>query len=121
VTGLVKRPARITMEQLATEFEAVELPVTLVCAGNRRHEENMVRQSAGFNWGPGAVSASVWCGARLHDVLRWCGVMGEAAGADNVCFKGAEDLAGGGGRKYDTSLRHAVAMDPAPDVILAYM
>ncbi|XP_051192559.1 nitrate reductase [NAD(P)H] [Lolium perenne] len=121
VTGLVKRPCRITMEQLATEFEAVELPVTLVCAGNRRKEQNMVRQSAGFNWGPGAVSTSVWRGARLRDVLRRCRVMGEAAGADNVCFEGAEDLPGGGGCKYGTSLRRAVAMDPARDVILAYM
>jgi nitrate reductase (NAD(P)H) len=49
VTGLVKRPAWITMEQLATEFEAVELPVMLVFTGNRRKEQNMVCQSAGFN------------------------------------------------------------------------
>ncbi|KAK3159223.1 hypothetical protein QOZ80_2AG0147400 [Eleusine coracana subsp. coracana] len=121
VTGLVKRPARLSMEQLATEFEAVELPVTLVCAGNRRKEQNMVRQSVGFNWGPGAISTSVWRGVRLRDVLRRCGVMGANAGAENVCFEGAEDLPGGGGCKYGTSLRRAVAMDPARDVILAYM
>nr|CAD1827064.1 unnamed protein product [Ananas comosus var. bracteatus] len=30
----------------------VELPVTLVCAGNRRKEQNMVRQTVGFNWAP---------------------------------------------------------------------
>jgi nitrate reductase (NAD(P)H) len=47
--------------------------------------------------------------------------MGEAAGADSACFKGAEDLAGGGGCKYGTSVRRAVAMDPARGVILAYM
>jgi nitrate reductase (NAD(P)H) len=121
VTGLVRRPARLTMEQLATEFEAVELPVTLVCAGNRRKEQNMVRQTVGFNWGPGAISTSVWRGVRLRDVLRRCGVMGAAAGAANVCFEGAEDLPGGGGCKYGTSLRREVAMDPARDVILAYM
>uniref|UniRef100_J3LHH7 Nitrate reductase n=1 Tax=Oryza brachyantha TaxID=4533 RepID=J3LHH7_ORYBR len=117
VTGLVKRPARLTMEQLVTGFEAVELPVTLVCAGNRRKEQNMVRQTVGFNWGPGAISTSVWRGVRLRDVLRWCGVMGASAGAAN----GAEDLPGGGGCKYGTSLRRGVAMDPARDVILAYM
>ncbi|CAO2040533.1 unnamed protein product [Urochloa humidicola] len=121
VTGLVKRPCKLTMEQLVTEFEAVELPVTLVCAGNRRKEQNMVRQTVGFNWGPGAISTSVWRGARLRDVLRRCGVMGAAAGAANVCFEGAEDLPGGGGCKYGTSLRREVAMDPARDVILAYM
>ncbi|CAL5056014.1 unnamed protein product [Urochloa decumbens] len=121
VTGLVKRPCKLTMEQLVTEFEAVELPVTLVCAGNRRKEQNMVRQTVGFNWGPGAISTSVWRGVRLRDVLRRCGVMGAAAGAANVCFEGAEDLPGGGGCKYGTSLRREVAMDPARDVILAYM
>ncbi|EAZ24763.1 hypothetical protein OsJ_08536 [Oryza sativa Japonica Group] len=121
VTGLVKRPARLNMEQLVTGFEAVELPVTLVCAGNRRKEQNMVRQTVGFNWGPGAISTSVWRGVRLRDVLRWCGVMGASAGAANVCFEGAEDLPGGGGCKYGTSLRREVAMDPAHDVILAYM
>ncbi|PWZ27159.1 Nitrate reductase [NAD(P)H] [Zea mays] len=118
VTGLVTRPAKLTMERLVTEFEAVELPVTLVCAGNRRKEQNMVRQTVGFNWGPGAVSTSVWRGARLRDVLRRCGVMRAADGAANVCFEGAEDLPGG---KYGTSLRRGVAMDPARDVILAYM
>jgi nitrate reductase (NAD(P)H) len=106
VTGLVKRPAKLTMEQLATEFEAVELPVTLVCAGNRRKEQNMVRQPVGF---PRAISTSVWRGVRLRDVLRRYGVMGAA----NVCFEGAEDLPGGGGCKYGTSLRREVAMDPA--------
>ncbi|KAG8072565.1 hypothetical protein GUJ93_ZPchr0006g43679 [Zizania palustris] len=121
VTGLVKRPARLTMEQLVTEFETVEFPVTLVCAGNRRKEQNMVRQTVGFNWGPGAISTSVWRGVRLRDVLRRCDVMGAAAGAANVCFEGAEDLPGGGGCKYGTSLRREVAMDPARDVILAYM
>ncbi|XP_066322729.1 nitrate reductase [NAD(P)H]-like [Miscanthus floridulus] len=121
VTGLVRRPAKLTMEQLVTEFEAVELPVTLVCAGNRRKEQNMVRQTVGFNWGPGAISTSVWRGARLRDVLRRCGVMGAADGAANVCFEGAEDLPGGGGCKYGTSLWRGVAMDPARDVILAYV
>jgi nitrate reductase (NAD(P)H) len=50
-------------------------------------------------------------------VLRRCGVTGAA----NVCLEGAEDLPGGGGSKYGTSLRREVAMDPSCDVILAYM
>ncbi|CAO2202190.1 unnamed protein product [Urochloa humidicola] len=74
VTGLVRRPARITMDELANDFPAVEIPVTLACAGNRRKEQNMVQQTVGFNWGPAGVSTSVWRGARLRDVLRRCGV-----------------------------------------------
>ena len=34
VCGLVKRPAKFTMDQLVNEFPSREIPVTLVCAGN---------------------------------------------------------------------------------------
>jgi nitrate reductase (NAD(P)H) len=118
VTGLVRRPARLTMDELARDFPALELPVTLVCSSNRRKEQNMSRQTLGFNWGPGAVSTSVWRGARLRDVLRRCG--GVADGALFVCFEGAEDLPGGGGTKYGTSITRERALDPTMDVMLAY-
>ncbi|EHA8587600.1 putative sulfite oxidase [Cocos nucifera] len=121
ITGLVRLPTRLTMDELVRDFAPLEIPVTLVCAGNRRKEQNMVRQSVGFNWGPGAISTSVWRGARLRDVLRRCGVMGRKDGAFHVCFEGAEDLPGGGSSKYGTSLRREVAMDPSRGVMLAYM
>ena len=47
---LVRRPAKLTMEQLVTEFEALELPVTLVCVANRHKEHNMVCRKVGLNW-----------------------------------------------------------------------
>ncbi|KAJ4817651.1 Nitrate reductase [Rhynchospora pubera] len=121
ITGLVKRPVRLTMDQLVHEFNPIEIPVTLVCAGNRRKEQNMVRQTVGFNWGPGAISTSVWRGVRLCDVLRRCGIMARKDGALNVCFEGADELSGGGGCRYGTSVRRDVAMDPARDIMLAYM
>lgn len=49
VAGLVRRLAKLTMEQLVTEFETLELPVTLVCVANRHKEHNMVCQKVGFN------------------------------------------------------------------------
>ncbi|RWR78601.1 nitrate reductase NADH-like protein [Cinnamomum micranthum f. kanehirae] len=121
ICGLVKRPTRFTMAQLVDEFSARELPVTLVCAGNRRKEQNMVKQTIGFNWGAAGVSTSVWRGVRLRDVLKRCGIVTRKKGALNVCFEGAEDLPGGGGSKYGTSLRKEIAMDPARDIIIAYM
>ncbi|KAJ6846898.1 nitrate reductase [NADH] [Iris pallida] len=121
VSGLVSRPRAISMNELVADFSPVEIPVTLVCAGNRRKEQNMVRQTVGFNWGPGAISTSVWRGARLRDVLLACGIASARRGALNVCFEGAEDLPGGGGSKYGTSLPRAVAMDPTRDIMLAYM
>ncbi|RZS05992.1 hypothetical protein BHM03_00036574 [Ensete ventricosum] len=124
ITGLVKRPLRLTMDELVHDFPPVEIPVTLVCAGNRRKEQNMVRQTMGFNWGPAAISTAVWRGARLRDVLRRCGIRDPKDGALFVCFEGAEDLpgcGGGGGSKYGTSLRREAAMDASRDVMLAYM
>lgn len=121
VTGLVKKPVRFTMHQLETEFPYREFPVSLVCAGNRRKEQNMVKQTIGFNWGAGGVSTSVWRGVPLRAILKRCGIMSRKKGALNVCFEGAEDLPGGGGSKYGTSLRKEIAMDPARDIILAYM
>ncbi|XP_073011271.1 nitrate reductase [NADH] 1 [Typha latifolia] len=121
VIGLVKRPAVFTVDELIQSFDPIEIPVTLVCAGNRRKEQNMVRQTVGFNWGPGAIATSVWRGVRLSDVLRRCGIAGRKAGAANVCFEGAEELPGGGGSTYGTSLHREVAMDPSRDIMLAYM
>jgi nitrate reductase (NAD(P)H) len=121
VTGLVKRPARFTMDELANEFPALEVAATLVCAGNRRKEQNMVQQTVGFNWGAAGVSTSVWRGVRLRDLLRRCGMMGVKGQALNVCFEGAEDLPGGGGSKYGTSITREWALDPSRDIMLAYM
>ena len=35
---------------------------TLVCAGNRRKEENLTKQTIGFNWGAAGHACSVWKG-----------------------------------------------------------
>lgn len=51
---------------------AREIPVTLVCAGNRRKEENLVKQTIGFNWGAAGLGTSVWKGVLLRDVLLRC-------------------------------------------------
>ncbi|MFS7948621.1 Nitrate reductase [NADH] [Helianthus anomalus] len=121
ICGLVKRPARFTMSQLVTEFPSREFPATLVCAGNRRKEQNLTKQTIGFNWGAGGVSTSVWKGVPLVHILKRCGIYSRKKGAMKVCFEGAEDLPGGGGSKYGTSITVEVAMDPTRDIILAYM
>ncbi|KAG8693186.1 hypothetical protein FRC11_003091, partial [Ceratobasidium sp. 423] len=51
VHGLVKNECALTLNDLKTKFPVVTLPVTLVCAGNRRKEQNMVLKGLGFNWG----------------------------------------------------------------------
>ncbi|XP_074265086.1 nitrate reductase [NADH]-like [Silene latifolia] len=121
VTGLVEKPTCFTMDQLVKEFQFREFPVTLVSAGNRRKEQNVVKETIiGVNWGPAAISTSIWRGVPLQDVLMRCGIMNPEKGALNVCFEGADDLPEGGGSKYGTSLRREIALDPTRDIILAY-
>uniref|UniRef100_A0A0V0IUW7 nitrate reductase (NADH) n=1 Tax=Solanum chacoense TaxID=4108 RepID=A0A0V0IUW7_SOLCH len=121
VTGLVKRPMKFTMDQLVNEFPSRELPVTLVCAGNRRKEQNMVKQTIGFNWGAAAVSTTVWRGVPLRALLKRCGVQSKKKGALNVCFEGSDVLPGGGGSKYGTSIKRNSPWNPSRDIIVAYM
>ena len=49
IKGLVNNPITITMQDILS-MPPTTLPVTMVCAGNRRKEQNMVKQSIGFAW-----------------------------------------------------------------------
>ncbi|KAG2156769.1 uncharacterized protein EDB93DRAFT_1307360 [Suillus bovinus] len=68
VHGLVEREVTFTLQELQERFPVVSLPVTLVCAGNRRKEQNIVRKSLGFSWGAAGVSTALWTGVYLSDV-----------------------------------------------------
>jgi nitrate reductase (NAD(P)H) len=116
VGGIVDSPTTFTMDDLLA-MPARELPITLVCAGNRRKEENLVAQGIGFNWGAAGVSTSVWKGVSLRDVLIKCGIKRPTDGANHVCFVGVEKMPKG---RYGTSIDYFTAMDPACDVMLAY-
>jgi len=115
ISGLVERPGAFSVEELLALGELVTIPVTLVCAGNRRKELNQIRQSIGFHWGAGGASTSFWTGVRLADVLRHCQVC-ESPKARYVCFTGADEPAKG---PYGTSIPLAMALDPHADVLLA--
>lgn len=127
----VTKPFKIGMDDLAS-MPPRELPVTLVCAGNRRKEQNMMRQTIGFNWGPSGVSTNVWKGVLLKDLLEKAGVDLDDMASKHVEFIGVEDLPNKVGPgpfkdepwgklvKYGTSVPLARAMNPAYDIIVAY-
>ena len=98
------------------------IPVTLVCCGNRRKEQNMIKQTIGFNWGAAGVSTGVWTGARLVDVLKLAGVDTPQHGL-HVRFASEERLGGDKlpGGTYGTSVPIQKALDPASDILIAYM
>ena len=87
IGGLGLTPVTFSMDELSA-LPMITLPVTLVCAGNRRKEENMLKKTIGFNWGPCAVSTSYWTGVRMGDLLKLAGVREGIPGAKYVCFRG---------------------------------
>ena len=121
----------LSMDDLVA-MPARELPVTLVCAGNRRKEQNMIRQTIGFNWGAGGVSTNVWKGVLLRDLLLAAGITEKNMANKHVEFIGHEDLPNKVGPgpfkdepwgklvKYGTSVPLSRAMNPAYDILIAY-
>lgn len=119
ISGLVNKPLTITMDDLATKFPQHTFPVLVVCAGNRRKEQNMTKQTIGFNWGPAAAGVSVWKGVMLRDLILACG--GAKEGATHVCYWGPKgELPKGEDGSYGSSITLEKAMSATEDVMIAY-
>ncbi|KNG45961.1 nitrite reductase [Stemphylium lycopersici] len=114
VEGLVANPLKITLRQLLEEYENVTYPVTLVCAGNRRKEQNMVRKSKGFSWGPAGVSTALFTGVVMKDIIERAKPLRKAK---YVCMEGADKLPNG---YYGTSVKLNWVMDPNRGIMLAH-
>ncbi|CAG8463716.1 235_t:CDS:2 [Dentiscutata erythropus] len=118
VDGLVSKPLNLSMNDIQN-FPYKEFPVTLVCAGNRSKEQNMIKQSIGFNWGSGAISCAIWKGVPLNDILKLAGVnLDDCINEPRyVCFTGADKLPNG---YYGTNIPLEWSLNDINDVILAY-
>jgi DMSO/TMAO reductase YedYZ molybdopterin-dependent catalytic subunit len=79
------RSFQLTLAQLRSEFEAVELNALCICSGNRRGLSSP--HVGGVQWGYGAMGNARWKGVRLKDVLARAGVQKEAL---EVVFDGAD-------------------------------
>ncbi|KAI9569846.1 hypothetical protein HD554DRAFT_2327805 [Boletus coccyginus] len=115
IHGLIQRELTLTVEQLSQLFPIVTLPVTLVCAGNRRKEQNMVRKGLGFSWGAAGVSNALWTGVYLADILEYVRPLrGEAK---HVIFDGGDTLPNG---TYGTSQRLSWAANKERGMLIAW-
>lgn len=114
VEGHVKKPFRLTLRQLVEQYEQITVPITLVCAGNRRKEQNQVRKSKGFSWGAAGVSTALWTGVPLYEIIKRAI---PKRGAKYVCMEGADKLPNG---YYGTSVKLNWALDPNRGFMLAH-
>jgi DMSO/TMAO reductase YedYZ molybdopterin-dependent catalytic subunit len=79
------RPHELTLAQLRSEFETVELNAVCMCSGNRRGLSNP--HVPGVQWGHGAIGNARWRGVRLKDVLARAALRKEAL---EIVFDGAD-------------------------------
>ena len=115
IEGLVETPLTLTLGDIMTKFPQVTLPLTLVCAGNRRKEQNIVHKTNGFSWGAGGVSTALFTGVLIAKVLE---LSRPSSTGKYLCMEGADSLPHG---NYGTSIRLSLAMNPASSIMLAYM
>ncbi|KAI1100116.1 hypothetical protein F4804DRAFT_344970 [Jackrogersella minutella] len=114
VEGMVENPIKMNLSQLLNNYEQVTYPITLVCAGNRRKEQNMARKTKGFSWGAAGLSTALWTGVVMGDLLT---AARPKRGARYVCFEGADKLPNG---YYGTCVKMNWAMDPNRGIMVAH-
>ncbi len=85
----MEKPLTITLKQLISDYNQLTCPITLVCAGNRRKEQNQVRKSKGFSWGAAGVSTALFTGVAMSDVIKKAKPKRRAR---FVCMEGADKL-----------------------------
>lgn len=110
----MENPLKLTLRELIADYQQQTYPITLVCAGNRRKEQNVVRKTKGFSWGAAGVSTALFTGVALRDVLKKAK---PKRGARYVCMEGADKLPNG---YYGTSVKLSWAVDPEKGMMLAH-
>lgn len=85
VHGRVGKNLSLSLHQLMTEFEPVEVAAVNQCSGNSRGL--FEPRVPGGQWSNGAMGCARWTGVRLKDVLDRAGI---GAGAVQVRFNGLD-------------------------------
>ncbi|KAL3480296.1 hypothetical protein BJX99DRAFT_27108 [Aspergillus californicus] len=114
IEGLVENPIVLNFKQILQNYDQVTAPITLVCAGNRRKEQNTVRKSKGFSWGPAGLSTALFTGPMMADIIKSAKPLRKAK---YVCMEGADKLPNG---FYGTSVKLNWVMDPNKMIMLAH-
>ena len=88
INGHVEHEYTVTLKDLKTEFEQVEVTAVLQCGGNSRSA--FFPTTGGVQWGSGAMGCAKWKGVRLSDILHRAGLK---KGSQWIGFNGMETAA----------------------------
>jgi len=109
----VGKPLELSVNELRSDFEPVEVAAVCQCSGNRRgFSEPHV---TGVQWGLGAVGNALWKGARLKDVLKRVDLRPETI---EIVFNGADIPVADGTPDFIKSLPLEKALDD--NTLIAY-
>ena len=79
VQGTVEKQLSLSIDDLKSKFEPVEITSVLQCGGNsRKYYARSGQATHGVQWGHGAMGCAVWKGARLKDILNMAGVKADS-------------------------------------------
>jgi len=113
VGGAVKAPVSLTLDEIASAGETVEIVAINQCAGNGRGLSEP--RVTGTQWGNGAMGCAKWTGVRLSDVLAKAGI---GVGAKRVRFAGLDVPMTDGAPQFIKSIPMDIAM--RDDVLVAW-
>jgi DMSO/TMAO reductase YedYZ molybdopterin-dependent catalytic subunit len=113
VGGAVQQPVSLTLDEIASAGEHVDVVAINQCAGNGRGLSQP--RVTGGQWGNGAMGCARWTGVRLKDVLAKAGV---AAGATRVRFAGLDVPLTEGAPQFIKSIPMDIAL--RDDVLVAW-
>ncbi len=88
INGLVEKELNITLKELKSDYEQVEVTSVLQCGGNSRSAFTPI--TGGIQWGSGAMGCAKWKGVRLSDLLNRAGLK---KNAHWIGFNGLEKAA----------------------------
>ena len=112
INGLVEKEIKVSIKELKTQFEQVELTAVLQCGGNNRTAFKPT--AGGIQWGVGAMGCAKWKGVRLKDVLKKAGLKKEAVW---IGFNGEEKAVYNKTENFVRELKLDALND---DIIIAY-
>lgn len=113
VGGAVKQAVSLTLDEIASAGETVEVVAINQCAGNGRGLSEP--RVTGTQWGNGAMGCAKWTGVRLKDVLAKAGL---SEGAKRVRFAGLDVPLTDGAPQFIKSIPMDIAM--RDDVLVAW-
>jgi DMSO/TMAO reductase YedYZ molybdopterin-dependent catalytic subunit len=113
VGGAVTKAVSLSLDDIASAGEPVDVVAVNQCAGNGRGLSDP--RVTGTQWGNGAIGCAKWTGVRLKDVLAKAGV---APGATRVRFAGLDVPLTDGAPQFIKSIPLDIAM--RDDVLVAW-